>query len=170
MDEAKRQLRRLILSADDLAQARRIAEYILEMGLYREKTDQDAIVGRGLQMAAIVSYARPFSGNYSFEHTVGQLAEIHLNDLTEPPRAIHERMLRLRNRALAHTDADVRDLDVRIIDWMGKPTSLPTSHNPFASLPADEWQRFLTVVGKIESSVSDAIIETQRDMTPGDQF
>lgn len=170
MEEIKRTLRRLILTTTDLSQAQKFVELILRNELYKEADADSKTMNRGLQTAAIVSYSRPFSNNYDFEHTSGQLSIEHLEELSEDELKLHEHIIRLRNKAFAHTDSDVRDLKIDIVDLAGLKTAFPQSHNPFAPFPKEQWEEFNKIIKKVDASVSSQKIELQKQLDLNESF
>jgi hypothetical protein len=60
---------------------------------------------RGLITAGIVAYARPFSGNENHPET-NPSPPFSLRYLTDTEKSLHARILELRNKAVAHSDAD----------------------------------------------------------------
>src|SRR4051812_28275480 len=100
MDSYTAQLHRARLSSDDFEEA---SQYIA-----RARKTRDDFLKRALLTAAIVAYARPFtpnSGGLSRQAT-SQL-KVNLQRLYKPDeRALHERLLALRNEVVAHTDYD----------------------------------------------------------------
>ncbi|CEJ48965.1 hypothetical protein Xkhy_05785 [Xanthomonas axonopodis pv. khayae] len=60
---------------------------------------------RGLITAGIVAYARPFSGNEKHPET-NPSPSFSLRYLTNTERSLHARIIELRNKAVAHSDAD----------------------------------------------------------------
>lgn len=95
--------RRLAVASVDLMAA---AEYVKELAKLRKQADANPKVIAALVVAAIVSYARPFSSSFSD----GQAArKVHPTELgvfrTHPElRELHDRLIELRNRAVAHSD------------------------------------------------------------------
>lgn len=62
-------------------------------------------VCRGLITAGIVSYARPFSENKDHPDTTST-PPFSTRYLTDNERLLHQKMLTLRNKAIAHSDAE----------------------------------------------------------------
>lgn len=73
-------------------------------------TGQSDEVRSALILAAIISYARPFTANKSVS-SAGATPTLPLKpskDLTQEENALHETLLRLRNKALAHSDYELK--------------------------------------------------------------
>ena len=66
----------------------------------------DPVIQRALVTAAIISYARPFSGNADHAKATSS-PKVRQMDLTEVERTLHKRICNLRNNALAHSDYDM---------------------------------------------------------------
>lgn len=170
MDENKKILRRLVLSSTDLSQAKRFVEFILENKLYLESTEDQITINRSLQTSAIVSYIRPFSGNYDKDDTFGTLDKKHLSTLTDDELKFHNHIKSLRNQVLAHTDSEVRGLKINITNFAGSKTAWSSSHNPFAPLPKEHWSKFLDIINKIDGSITEDIVEMQSQFEKYDSF
>lgn len=67
---------------------------------------KDDIIYRALSEAIVISYSRPFSG-YAKHKISGLKQEFKSTKLTELERKIHERVLRLRHKVIAHSDEDI---------------------------------------------------------------
>jgi len=103
--------RRLWISADDLREAKATISEILESGLRRPHSERPSPLLMALTTALVVSYARPFvnsrGGSEIADRTVpGSL----LRTLTSKQRKLHDSVVEMRNREVAHSDADVLEL------------------------------------------------------------
>lgn len=170
MDENKKTFRRLILSSTDLSQAKRFVEFILKNELYLESNEDQKTINRSMQTSAIVSYIRPFSGNYDKDDTLGKLDEKHLNTLSDDELKFHKHIKDLRNQVFAHSDSEVRGLKVNITNFAGSKTAWSSSHNPFAPLPKEHWSKFLKIINKVDGSITDEIVEMQSKFSENDSF
>jgi hypothetical protein len=93
------QFNRASLSDDDTCEAHQYLEAYTE-------TDQ-AIIKRGLMIAAIVAYSRPFLKSDGSGAT--QKVSLKLEkDLSPDEYVLHNKVINLRNRVAAHTDYDLR--------------------------------------------------------------
>ncbi|MEX0724080.1 MAG: hypothetical protein WD357_05380 [Gracilimonas sp.] len=170
MDEDKKTFRRLVLSSTDLSQAKRLVEFILENELYLENTEDKRTINRSLQTSAIVSYIRPFSGNYCKDDTFGKLDEKHLYTLNDDELKLHTHIKNLRNKVFAHTDSEVRGLKINITSFGNSKTAWSSSHNPFAPLPKELWLNFLEIINKVDGSIADEIVDMQGQFEENDSF
>jgi len=93
------QLNRTRLSADDFKEASEYIKYISEVG------DND-VLKRALLTAAVVCYARPFTNNQSVrtEESTSQLSVSPKKIFKTDELMLHEKLLALRNEAVAHTE------------------------------------------------------------------
>jgi hypothetical protein len=66
---------------------------------------QDDKAARGLLTAAIVCYARPFSGNADHPRATAS-PSFRVSRLSKEERVLHHHVLELRNKAIAHSDAE----------------------------------------------------------------
>ena len=72
-------------------------EYLREL-----RNDHSYIAYRAILTAAVVSYVRPFSNN-GYHPKASEMATLP-RSLTTDERALHEKLLTLRNTVVAHTD------------------------------------------------------------------
>lgn len=96
------QLARFHLSSNDFEEA---LSY-----LYAKPASDAAVIRRALLTAAIVAYARPFSQNEPGASS-GATSTVALKPrklLSPDQLVLHERLLEMRNRAIAHSESEVR--------------------------------------------------------------
>ncbi len=80
--------------------------------------NNDFAAARGLITAAIVSYARPFSGNEDHPSAVPK-PSFRSKQLTSQERELHNRVITLRNEAIAHSDATMNPVKADIYSHNG---------------------------------------------------
>ena len=105
-----RQFKRLIMSYGDFKHARLVADYILEGQLHAKYPDESYVTLPALSCSMIIAYCRPFSGNDA--RTIPKVPDLpkgFLSVLNDEERAIHEVILRDRDKVLAHSDSDALD-------------------------------------------------------------
>ena len=119
-----------------------------------------------MQTSAIVSYIRPFSGNYDKDDTFGKLDKKYLSTLTDDEMKFHSHIKNLRNQVFAHTDSEVRGLKINITNLAGSKAALSLSHK---FLPKEYWSKFLVII-KVDGAIADDIVEMQRQFTENDSF
>jgi len=105
--------RRLWLSRIDLEEAKATIEEVLKSNLPFPRRKEPSALLTALTTALVVSYARPFVSSRGqsavAERTVpGSLLRV----LTFRERELHDALINMRNREVAHSDADVIDLSI----------------------------------------------------------
>lgn len=104
-------------------------------------TAPDPDEARAYTTAIIVAYSRPFSGNRDRHGKRDTIDERYVRTLSSPQRAVHDRVVGLRNSTFAHSDASAHD--VRVTDT--KDGGLVTlSHDPLVPLEKSEVECLLT--------------------------
>jgi hypothetical protein len=131
---ANRQFNRAYISMHDM---QRCIDYLgcAQIGVERE----DWFVVSGLLSAAIVSYARPFSGNRDHPKATPN-PSFRLSQLTPEERALHKHILAARNEAVAHSQAERNPVKVDSATATGW-TASSRLYNPLAEV--DRIQVFL---------------------------
>ena len=107
--------RRLWISRDDLHEAKAIIEEIMKSNLRFPRRKEPSPLLVALTTALVVSYARPFVNSRGqsavAERTVpGSLLRV----LTSSEREFHNELVDIRNREVAHSDADVLELSITL--------------------------------------------------------
>jgi hypothetical protein len=146
-----RQYRRLWLTEIDLEEARGSITEIIKRDLRRGSTYKPTSLLQSLTTALIVSYSRPFvmsRGDTEFaDRTVpGSLLKV----FTASERAFHEQLIALRNREVAHSDAEVTQVTLEL---------LPEGHGGICRvtrepLPRPQLRTLLTMIDKLEGELS----------------
>ena len=111
-----RQYRRLWLTEIDLEEAKGTANEIITRNLRRARTHRPTALLQSLTTALVVAYTRPFvmsRGNPAFaDRTVpGTLLRV----FTSNERAFHEHLVMMRNREVAHSDADLTEVSLELL-------------------------------------------------------
>lgn len=169
-DREKKQFRRLVLTSIDLEQASSWGRYILENNLWDESVRSNKDLARGLQTAMIVAYIRPFSGNNKTKDTLHRPMLPLKSVLTDKQWNLHKCIHNKRNTVFAHSDSEVRDLDISVSDINGQKSALPISNNPYVMRNEGEIRDFLNLVETVSGVVSDRIIELQEKLSSNDKF
>ena len=118
---AESQIERENINAWDWVHAERYCHAYLERELYKlEKTYVDD--ARAFTTAIVVTYSRPFSGNRDRYNNRDPADKSYLNGLGSHARAVHDRIVELRNKAFAHSDASYHDVQIRRTDRGGMTT------------------------------------------------
>lgn len=101
----QREGERRVLDAHSFDEA---VEYLAELERLAGDPDPDDVVVKALSMAAVIAYARPFSGQRDRhgrrEHDFEDLY-LEVLEMLDGGRALHDHVLGLRNQYLAHYDA-----------------------------------------------------------------
>jgi hypothetical protein len=97
---------RLVLSSADLSEA---IEY-MEALIAPEAAAWPDVVCRALKVSAVVTYARPFSGN---QNEAGKKERVKVGDYVTDAQdmAVHGKAITLRDTLLAHTDFSAKPND-----------------------------------------------------------
>jgi hypothetical protein len=104
-DKIDRQLNRIFISSKDMESAFHYfgaAERLAECA----SSEEDWQAVGGLLVAGIVAYGRPFSENKPHERAI-PTPPFSESELTEAEKVLHRRLLEIRNKAVAHSDADL---------------------------------------------------------------
>lgn len=99
-EKLDRQFHRLLISKKDMEKA---IAYLSAAAKTHTAGDSDATAG--LIAAAIVAYARPFSGNRNHARVTPNPPHPD-RWLTREEKDLHKRIVELRNEVIAHSDAD----------------------------------------------------------------
>lgn len=110
-------------------------------------TSLDFAVQRGLITAAIVSYARPFSGNEDHERATACPPFSMKTCLTPDEQELHARLVAIRNAAIAHSDFERNPM--RLISYEGSSFLVASRlYDPLLELPHIDKIRSLAEKGK----------------------
>jgi len=107
--------RRLWLSRIDLVEAKAAIEEILRSGLRYPRRREPSPLLTALTTALVVSYSRPFVNvrgqSVVAERTVpGSLLRV----LTAGERQLHNALIDMRNKEVAHSDADILEMSIEL--------------------------------------------------------
>ncbi|TCZ77542.1 hypothetical protein EYQ95_26050 [Lysobacter sp. N42] len=80
------------------------------LAAWRAYESIDEVIARGLMIAGIVAYGRPFSGNEDHP-TATPTPPFSRRALTGQELAAHDRLLELRNKAVAHSDMEYNQVE-----------------------------------------------------------
>lgn len=107
--------RRLWLSRSDLLQAMDIIHIIIEETKPFPQQNPPSAKLEALTSALVVTYARPFV-NTRGESTVAEktVPGSLLRGLTKLQRELHDRIISMRQKEVAHSDADILDIALQL--------------------------------------------------------
>lgn len=152
--------RRLWLAQIDLEEAKAALDEILRARIPIPRRERPPPLLLSLTTALVVAYSRPWvysRGQSIAERTVpGSL----LRSLTSKQRAIHDYLIDLRNQEVAHSDADIVDLHLRLYSD-GHSAILRTSREPFLR---SELKLIRRIIEKLEADVERRCAELRPDL------
>jgi hypothetical protein len=119
LEEERALLKRILLSIDDFFVAGRHIERLRRVRQFRKAPKLDGTTREALQIAIVVSYARPFSGNRPARDVQRGLPSF-VDRLPAKRRALHDRLITLRHKQFAHSDPIAADLEVRVVQGSGR--------------------------------------------------
>ncbi|UXZ55810.1 hypothetical protein LOS15_07270 [Halomonas sp. 7T] len=169
--QEQKRLRRLVLSEYDIIEAKDICHYILKNGLWNEDgTHEKRLLGRSLQSAMVMAYCRPFSGNSKTEHTLPHPNVDIDKKLSVEQHGLHLDLKRLRHKVFAHTDAEVRDLEVDVASLEGRPSIVTMSIVHEAMFSQKEYILIKSLFDVVEDLFATELKRIESTLTPGDSF
>jgi hypothetical protein len=142
MMHTNKTLNRLTISRQDFEKCR---DFLTEI----PAQEYGSIVYEGLLLSAIVSYGRPFSGNEraNAPNAESRVGVSILDGLKAGERKLHDQIVQLRNKAVAHAE------------WQYHPTNV-TKHNVIKSMPFSLWKYFrdTTDIARFQSLVEKVLL------------
>jgi hypothetical protein len=169
-DNERKLFKRLIISQGDLDHAGWFADFILQRNLHASSDEESRYLHRGLNLALIVAYCRPFSGNTASDDTIGDLPGSYIREFSSEERALHAQILTLRNRDHAHSDPRGHEVQVSIDELLGDPVASAVSRNAYVPLPREDTQRLRMMIAKLLGRVVEEHVRIQQSFQPGDSF
>jgi hypothetical protein len=159
LEPSLRLYRRLWLSRVDLEEARATIDELLQLNLPLPKKDRPSPLLMALTTALVVSYSRPFVNSRGqsavAEKTVpGSLLRV----LSSNQRAFHNYLIDVRNREVAHSDAEAMELSLKLYAD-GDSAVLRISREP---LRKKELQALRRMVVKLEGEIERRCIELRQ--------
>lgn len=168
-DELQPQLRlyrRLYLARIDLGEAKATVEDLLARKIALPRRNLPSPLLLAMTTALVVAYARPFV------HSRGQsdVAEKSvpgalLRGLTAKEREVHDYLLHLRNKEVAHSDADVLEMSLMLCED-GDGAIFRSTRSPF---PRPMLRGILRVIEKLDKAL-DRKCEDLREELPLDTW
>jgi hypothetical protein len=115
LQPALRRYRRLYLSYGDLEEAKATIEELLSARLPLPRKNPPSSLLMALTTALVVTYARPFvntrgESEFAERSVPGSLLRV----LTSRQREVHNYLLNVRNREVAHSDADKSEIYLKL--------------------------------------------------------
>lgn len=152
--------RRLWLAQVDLEEAKATLDEILRARIPIPRRDRPPPLLLSLTTALVVAYSRPWvysRGQSVAERTVPASL---LRSLTPRQREAHNFLVELRNKEVAHSDADILDLHLRLYPE-GHSAILRTSREAFRRSELKEIRR---IIEKLEAAIERRCDELRADL------
>ena len=140
--------KRLYVAQEDLRQAASFAAYILKNAWHFypwERRWTTYMKQSAYTTAFVVSYARPFTQSRGWPRIPKKLVPYD-----QEQKALHERILTLRNEVYAHTDVENRD--VRPYKILGQPSAIEML--PPMRLSKEETEKILQMIRLTNDAIS----------------
>ncbi|MFL6197715.1 MAG: hypothetical protein ACJ76J_00925 [Thermoanaerobaculia bacterium] len=153
-----RQYRRYWLAEKDLQEARAIAHLILDLNLHSRPKEPLDVENRALSLAAVVSYGRAFVESKSEGSVLvaSVMPKSVLQRLSREERELHNKLLDLRHKQLAHSDMGPVGLKIGLIkdgDFsMYEVTRVPLS------------RKEVSLVKKMTEDLIEELLERQEEL------
>lgn len=144
LQPALRLYRRLYLSYNDLEEAKATVEELLRARLPLPRQDPPSALLMSLTTALVVAYARPFvntrgESKFAERSVPGSLLRV----LTSKQREAHNYLLNVRNREVAHSDADRSEIYLKLYPD-GHGAILRVARAPFLRAELRDIHRIIT--------------------------
>ncbi|AGH44483.1 hypothetical protein [Paraglaciecola psychrophila] len=122
---------RVLLSYSDFKHAERCAKRLVEFG--DTYIPENETLEAALYSSMLVSYSRPFnSGGNSQVGNIPRLTKNIIKSLTRKEQKLHNYILLLRNKLIAHSDAEFINLDPVVAIDISKDFIVPIKNDPLA--------------------------------------
>jgi len=140
--------RRLYLSYNDLDEAKATVEELLSARLPIPRKDPPSALLMALTTALVVAYSRPFvnsrgESTFADKSVPGSLLRV----LTSRQRELHDYLLQIRNREVAHSDADRSEIYLKLYSD-GHGAIFRVARSPFLRVELREILRIITKLMK----------------------
>ncbi|MET0061794.1 MAG: hypothetical protein ABW176_05810 [Candidatus Thiodiazotropha endolucinida] len=122
---------RILISYNDFKQAHESSATLIDMNLYENYPQENRQLVIALNMAAIVSYARPFldsRGELAYNRLPGRVLRI----LNAEESEVHNITINARNKVMAHSDADANKSIPLVMDLGHRSIVVPVNASPHA--------------------------------------
>jgi hypothetical protein len=151
-----RSYRRLWLAQVDLEEAKATVDELLRLRLPIRRFDRPAPLQMALTTALVVSYARPFvnsrgQSSYADKTIPGSL----LKTFSSGDREFHRVLLDIRNREVAHSDAEAMELSLKLFPD-GHGAILRVARDPFTLA---ELRKLRRMIEKLQSQIDNRCTE-----------
>lgn len=147
--------RRLYLAEGDLLEAKAALDEILKARIRIPKNEEAPPLLQSLTTAMVVAYARPWVESRGQSVANRTVPGALLRSLTKKQCAIHDFLIAYRNRHIAHSDADILDLHLRLYPD-GHSAILRHYRAPFRRTELMDIRR---VILKLEDAIENRCVE-----------
>jgi hypothetical protein len=148
--DPERSFNRLLFAAQDMAECSGAIEYL------RLRFDIPGDVQRALETGAVVAYARPWT-----KSSIGALGAHWLP--ADEQRALHDALIRDRNKLYAHTDEEVKARWVAGVSWKSGVLEKPSTVLPaWRPLTLDQLPQIRGLAEAQKDRFSEGIVELVR--------
>lgn len=148
--EAKLRLyRRLWLTRIDLEEARETVDELISRKLPLPRRQRPSPLLQSLTSALVVNYARPFVSSRGQSIADKAVPGSCLRVLTSTERSSHNALIEIRNRQVAHSDADELEISLEIFPG-GDAGISKVSRSPFRQV---ELQHIRRIIVKLEAEI-----------------
>ena len=152
VEKKKDQLRRLIITQNDLSQAKAFLAYIKRSGLLEPNGSQDRLIRLALDTAMLIAYSRPFkSGKRSQSSVPSTITGNYMNVLTEEEKELHRHLLDRRSAEYAHSDAEAYNVKIFMTDAPELPFDfmIHEFRNPHIPIPREQMEKIEVMIDKL---------------------
>ena len=152
-------IKRLVISHFDLTEARKFLNRLA--GLHGEDAipRHDSVQLDAYRIAVVVSYARPFSSNRGGAKVAPTLPRKLLKSFSVVERELHERVIKLRHKEFAHSDADRARVEISVQTMSGEKVAMPESQITRLDPAGNELNILDNMISKLLTAIS---VEWQR--------
>jgi hypothetical protein len=162
-----RQFQRVLMSYIDFNQAHNISVLILEMKLHEKYPKENRILLEALNLAMIVAYCRPFSGNDGkTAMRVPDLPDRFLRYLSNDEREIHDAAMEDRNRVLAHSDSDAWQMTPHYVQLTSREILVPAHRGVHRPLLLEPTIRLSRLAGRMREMCYAERLRLEQELKP----
>ncbi len=141
--------RRLVISSIDIEEAKATVEELIARRIALPKNGIPSGLLMALTTALVVSYSRPFINSRGQSEIADKtVPAVLLRSLTSKERVMHEEILSIRNKEVAHADADIFEISIRLFKD-GHGVIFKNVRSPFTQR---ELKLILKMIEKLEKS------------------
>ncbi len=158
--------RRLIISSVDIEEAKATVQELTDRRIALPKNGIPNGLLMALTTALVVSYSRPFINSRGQSEIADKtVPAILLKSFTSKERSIHEEILSIRNKEVAHADVDILEISIKLHEG-GHSAIFRNVRSPFTH---SELKLILKMIEKLKQSF-DSRCEELRTQLPLDAW